>query len=78
VPFVSSTSASTASRPAFVTIAIAPLWDETAALMDLIWGNREQIYFCKWEWTGQIRLIRLNKSVFCENCPGAILVRLTL
>ena len=53
-------------------------WDETAALMDLIWGNRELIYFCKWEWTGQIRLIRLNKSVFCENCPGAILVRLTL
>jgi hypothetical protein len=46
--------------------------------MDLIWGNREQIYFCKWEWTDQIRLIRLNKSVFCENCLGAILVRLTL
>jgi hypothetical protein len=22
-------------------------WDETAALMDLIWGNREGIYFCE-------------------------------
>ena len=76
--FVSSTSASTASRPAFVTIAIAPLWDETAALMDLIWVRREGIYFCKWEWTGQVRLIRLNKSGFCESCLGAILVRLAL
>jgi len=27
-------------------------WDETAALMDLIWGNREGIYFCNWGWTG--------------------------
>ena len=53
-------------------------WDETAALMDLIWVRREGIYFCKQEWTGQIRLIHLNKSVFCENCLGAILVRLRL
>src|SRR5918996_3893906 len=34
MPFVSGTSTSIASRPAFVTIAIAPLWDETAALMN--------------------------------------------
>jgi hypothetical protein len=27
-------------------------WDETAALMDLIWGKREGIYFCNWGWTG--------------------------
>jgi hypothetical protein len=33
VPFVSGTSASIASRPASVTIASAPAWDETAVLM---------------------------------------------
>src|SRR3954467_21619 len=32
VLFVSSTSASIASRPAFVTIASAPWWDETKSL----------------------------------------------
>src|SRR3954452_7417094 len=38
--------ASTASRPAFVTIASRPSWwDETARLIDLIWGNRETIFF---------------------------------
>jgi hypothetical protein len=45
-------AASTASRPAFVTIAIAPLWNETARVMRVIWGKREGIYFCKWGWTG--------------------------
>jgi len=45
-------AASTASRPAFVTIAIAPLWNETARVMKVIWGKREGIYFCKWGWTG--------------------------
>jgi hypothetical protein len=49
--FVRSTSASIASRPAFVTIAIAPLWDETAQVMDLIWGKREGTFFCNWGWT---------------------------
>src|SRR3954447_7307307 len=38
--------ASTASRPAFVTIASRPSWwDETARLIGLIWGNRETIFF---------------------------------
>jgi hypothetical protein len=41
-------------------------------------GQSRTDLFLQWEWTGQIRLIRLNKSAFCENCPGAILVRLTL
>ena len=27
----------------------------------LIWVKREAEYFCKQDWTGQIRLIRLNK-----------------
>jgi hypothetical protein len=40
-----------ASRPAVVTIAIAPLWDETARVMKVIWGKREGKYFCKWGWT---------------------------
>jgi len=53
VPFVSGTSASIASRPAFVTIASRPSWwNETAALIILIWVFRERKYFCKWGWTG--------------------------
>jgi hypothetical protein len=39
-------AAATASRPAFVTIAIAPQWDETARVMDLIWARSETKYFC--------------------------------
>jgi hypothetical protein len=55
-------AASTASRPAFVTIAICPsLGDETARLIDLIWVERERKSFWKWDWTGGIRLIRFNK-----------------
>jgi hypothetical protein len=53
-------------------------WDETAQVMALIWGKREPKCFCKPDWTGQISLIRLNKSAFCENHPGAILLRPTL
>src|SRR3954447_7615888 len=64
--FVSSTSASTAPRPASVTIASAPWWDETARVMDLICEKREGVCFCNQDWTGQIRLIRLNKSAFCK------------
>ena len=46
VPFVIGTSASTASRPAFVTIASRPFrWDETAANTQLIWlACEEQIF----------------------------------
>jgi hypothetical protein len=43
------------------------MWAGTARLMHLIWAKREGKYFCNREWTGQIRLIRLNKSAFCEN-----------
>src|ERR1700682_163423 len=35
--------------------------DETAKLLNLIWVRREWKYFCKWDWTGQITLIRFNK-----------------
>jgi hypothetical protein len=38
--------ASTASRPAFVTIASRPSWwDETARLVGVIWAKREAIFF---------------------------------
>ena len=53
-------SASTASRPAFVTFARAPLCgDGTVSDILLIWVCGEAEYFCKWGWTlGAI------------NCPG--------
>jgi hypothetical protein len=39
-------AASTASHPAFVTIAIRPsLWNETARVLNVIWGAWEQKYF---------------------------------
>ena len=44
-------SASTASRPAAVTIACRPLWDGTAADIEVIWVRREQEYFCERGWT---------------------------
>jgi hypothetical protein len=37
-------------------------WDETARVIVLIWVKRRKEYFCKWDWTGQIRLIRLDNS----------------
>jgi hypothetical protein len=58
-------SASTASHPASVTIAIRPLeWDETAVDIEVIWVNRKPEYFFKRDWTAQITLIRLNKLDF--------------
>jgi hypothetical protein len=47
VPLVRSTSASTASRPASVTIAIRPFrWDETGSDMEVIWvGMKAKIFF---------------------------------
>src|SRR5258708_23935117 len=36
-------------------------WDETAGDIEVIWVKRERIYFCKWDWTTQITLIRFNK-----------------
>jgi hypothetical protein len=37
------------------------LWDGMAKVLDVIWGVRKQKYFCRWDWTGGIRLIRFNK-----------------
>jgi hypothetical protein len=55
-------AASTASRPAFVTIAKRPsLWDETAGDMEVIWGAGEAEYFWRGEWTTQISLNWFNK-----------------
>jgi hypothetical protein len=31
--------------------------------MDLIWGKPEQIYFCKWGWTGDLPNRLSGKSV---------------
>ena len=80
--FVSSTSASIASRPAFVTIASRPSWwDGTARLVEVIWVGAERNYFCNRDWTPQITLIRFNKSAFCENvsnvlsCPHDVATR---
>src|SRR3979409_792606 len=44
-------AASTASHPASVTIASAPLGDETARGLELIWVKREWKYFWKQDWT---------------------------
>jgi hypothetical protein len=30
-------------------------------VLEMIWGVRKQKYFCEWDWTGGIRLIRFNK-----------------
>src|SRR2546421_12394742 len=47
--------ASTASRPAFVTTRDPPLLSRRDGLdMHLIWVRREQKYFCKWGWTGNL------------------------
>jgi hypothetical protein len=59
-PFVKGALASTASRPAFVTIAKRPSeWDGTAADIDLIWVFGKSEYFCKGGWTG--------KSLICPS-----------
>jgi len=55
VPFVIGTSTSTASRPAFVTIASRPFgWDVTVIDMPVIWGDAELKYFFLWASTAQI------------------------
>jgi hypothetical protein len=40
--------------------------------IDVIWGKREAEYFCKWDWTGQITLIRFNKSGFPSHRSGSM------
>jgi hypothetical protein len=48
--------------PTFVTMANAPLRDETAGFLPVIWGRWEEEYFRGKVWTGQITLNRLTKS----------------
>jgi hypothetical protein len=52
-------------RPTFVTIAKRPSVQGrgTAGFMDVIWVNREGIYFCAKDWTGSINLIGNDKFV---------------
>jgi hypothetical protein len=38
--------------------------------MKVIWGEREQEYLFKWDWTTQITLIRLEKLGFARNSAG--------
>ncbi len=53
----SALPASTASRPAFVTIAIRPsVWDETGRISELIWVESEAKYFCKRDLTGFLKI----------------------
>jgi hypothetical protein len=40
-----------------------------AAVVILIWGGGEAEYFCKQDWTGQISLIRHDKSG-CRRSDG--------
>jgi hypothetical protein len=51
-----------------------------ASDIDLIWVKREAVYFCNPDWTGQIRLIRLNNRRFSVErkmavCGDAIQMR---
>jgi hypothetical protein len=41
-----------------------------AADIGVIWVRGEQKYFCKWDWTAQISLIRLNKFAVARNSAG--------
>jgi hypothetical protein len=44
-------------HPTSVTIAKRPsVWDGMASDIDLIWVRREAEYFCKPDWTGEIKL----------------------
>src|SRR5882724_3835114 len=57
----SALPASTASRPAFVTIAIRPSCrNETVRISELIWVGRKQKYFCK---TGLTRLRKIRSDL---------------
>jgi hypothetical protein len=41
-----------------------------AADIGVIWVRGEQKYFCKWDWTTQISLTRLNKFAVARNSAG--------
>jgi hypothetical protein len=59
--------ASTASRPASVTIASRPSVGRDGGDMQVIWIKWEQEYFCEQDWTTQITLESLRKSSFLWN-----------
>ncbi len=65
--------ASTASRPAFVTIARAPLcWDGTAADIEVIWVFGKSEYFCKRGWTTISKIRKFDPTGKSVNaCPIA-------
>src|SRR5258708_11894121 len=59
--------ASTASRPHVRDDRETPLVRSgTAGVLEVIWVKCEAEYFCKWDWTTQITLIRFKKSVFSK------------
>ncbi len=57
-------AASTASRPASVTIASRPSVGRDGEIMELIWVRPEAKFFCKQDWTAQISLIPHVNFVF--------------
>jgi hypothetical protein len=69
-PFVKSAAASTAFRPAFVTIAKRPFEEQNARVVKVICPTSEAKYFFEQDWTGSISLIRLNKLAFWRNRRG--------
>ena len=47
-------------------------WDETAEISEVIWGQVEADYFSREDWTGQISLIRHDKSGFRRTSNTAV------
>jgi hypothetical protein len=48
-----------------VTIAKRPsVWAGMGSDIEVIWVKRERKYFCEGDWTGQISLMRRDKSDF--------------
>src|SRR3954452_19383228 len=56
-------SASIASRPAFVTIAIRPSVGQDGAVSEVIWVQEGMETFLKRGWTGKCRFARRAKTV---------------
>jgi hypothetical protein len=50
---------------------IRPSVGWTAEVLKVIWVSPKQEYFCERDWTGQIRLILLNKLRFARNAIRA-------
>jgi hypothetical protein len=64
-------AASTASRPAFVTIASRPLMGRDSDRIRVIWVNRETNYFCERDSTAFFGDCPSGKSLSMKNRPGA-------